>query len=438
MNPVLTTLVLLAYGTLLLDLVVFPIPSEASTLQLLTRDPAGPRKLLDAARGSTASKLLWYFLPTVLGVALVLVPLIATLWPALIEYLLPIDLSAPWIGAGLVVLGRTVGLTCLFQLWGTVQNSGLHTTGLFAFSRNPCLVGMYLFYLGNCFLFPCVVLFVGIILYAWNMHRRVIMEEAHLTQTFGATYRDYAPRVPRYLFWKTCSMSHQKKQNEVTAWFDDKYQRESFGYLRPFQAYPIFLQLLGAKRGESLLDIACGPGLLLQAAEMKELETTGVDIAPSAIELARDHVPQASVHLANVEELLFDDEQFDLVTCIGAMERFLDRKRALFEIRRVAKQDARFCFMVRNANTPSWRLWRRLLRRQNLKGHQDALDLDSWRRLLEESGFAVVETYMDQWMRQRMRRVLRGRPDFSRPEPIAKPLLGLRWAYEFIFILKKA
>ena len=65
--------------------------------------------------------------------------------------------------------------------------------------RNPGLVGMYAFYLGLCFLFPCVVLFVGLAPYVWNMHARVLMEESHLGSRFGAAYESYTARVPRYL-----------------------------------------------------------------------------------------------------------------------------------------------------------------------------------------------------------------------------------------------
>ena len=44
-------------------------------------------------------------------------------------------------------------------------------------------------------------------------------------------------------------------------------------------------------------------------------------------------------------------------------------------------------------------------------------------------GFEVDAVYMDQWLRQRLRRIRRGfrRWDFRRPEPVARPLLPMRW-----------
>ena len=70
--------------------------------------------------------------------------------------------------------------------------------GLFRHSRNPGLVGMYAFYLGLCFLFPCAVLFLGLVPYVGNMHHRVRMEEGQLAERLGDEYRAYLARVPRY------------------------------------------------------------------------------------------------------------------------------------------------------------------------------------------------------------------------------------------------
>jgi protein-S-isoprenylcysteine O-methyltransferase Ste14 len=202
-------LVLVAYASLLLELVVFPIPSEASTYQLFfeTRDEpaADPGDSLAAARGrSWPSKLLRYFLPTALGVVLFLIPPVAALFPDVLEHLLPIPAlhadAALAAGALLVVAGRTVTFTSVLQLRRRHERlAEFAAGGLFRHSRNPGLVGMYAFYLGNCLLFPTVVLFAGFVPYVLNMHQRVRMEESRLARRLGADYEAYLARVPRYL-----------------------------------------------------------------------------------------------------------------------------------------------------------------------------------------------------------------------------------------------
>ena len=44
---------------------------------------------------------------------------------------------------------------------------------------------------------------------------------------------------------------------------------------------------------------------------------------------------------ANAESLPYRDARFDNITWIGSLERMLDVRRALFELRRVGKTDAR-------------------------------------------------------------------------------------------------
>lgn len=206
MSPV-SILILAAYASLLLELVVFPIPSEASTYQLFTGGDEGESDALQRARRrSSIGKLLLYFLPTALGVGLFLVPLVAAFVPAIIDRLLPLEMLERGAfvagGAALVVLGRLVTFTSVLQLR---RRHGRPETfaarGWFRISRNPGLVGMYLFYLGNCLLFPCVVLFLGFVPYVWNMHRRVVMEESHLARVLGEEYAAYRARVPRYVSW---------------------------------------------------------------------------------------------------------------------------------------------------------------------------------------------------------------------------------------------
>lgn len=228
-------------------------------------------------------------------------------------------------------------------------------------------------------------------------------------------------------------------QAEVIEWFDHTYATEGFKYLRPLASYPIFLQFLEARPGAALLDVACGPGLLLKAAELRGLAASGVDVSREALAIASEYVPDAVLREGNAEELPFESESFDYVTCIGAIERFLDRERALGEMLRVARPDARFCFMVRNASTFTWRVWRQLLGQQNRRGHQDALELDEWRQLLERVGFRILEVHPDQWPRQRLRRWLGGArtPEPGRDEPVAEPILPLRYANEFVFVMEK-
>lgn len=198
-------LLLAAYLSLVLEMTVFAIPSEASTLQILgKRDAAAGGNLAHARAQHVLSKVVRYFLPTAVGVLLFLLPLFVACFPGLRDYVLcPVDTGFVGlvVGLSMVVLGRLVTFTAVLQLRRRLHpgTHALQRDGVFRFSRNPILLGMYLFYLGNAVWLPSPLLWVGFLLYAGNMHRRVLMEEGYLRDRFGDDYRSYLADVPRYV-----------------------------------------------------------------------------------------------------------------------------------------------------------------------------------------------------------------------------------------------
>ena len=198
-------LLLAAYLSLVLEMTVFAIPSEASTLQILAKSEAAAGGSLARARAHhLLSKVLRYFLPTAVGVLLFVLPLFVAIFPGLRDYVLcPVDTGylGLVVGLAMVVLGRLVTFTAVLQLRRRLHpgTHALQRHGIFRFSRNPILLGMYLFYLGNAVWLPSPLLWVGFLLYAGNMHRRVLMEEGYLSNRFGDDYRAYLAEVPRYV-----------------------------------------------------------------------------------------------------------------------------------------------------------------------------------------------------------------------------------------------
>lgn len=75
----------------------------------------------------------------------------------------------------------------------------LRTTGLYRYSRNPQLVGGFLFIVGYAMLWPSWQGMLWASLWLVIAHLMVRGEEAHLESVFGDEYRDYCMRTPRYL-----------------------------------------------------------------------------------------------------------------------------------------------------------------------------------------------------------------------------------------------
>jgi len=228
------------------------------------------------------------------------------------------------------------------------------------------------------------------------------------------------------------------EQTGVREWFNKTYKKRGLHYLRPKEAYYVFLEILSPTKHSSLLDVACGPGLLLKVADEYGLALTGIDISDVAIEMAQKAIPHADLQVANAEQLPYNNDQFDYITCIGSLERMLDLAKVLQEIRRVAKPDAQVCFMVRNSNRITWKVIKETLGLINKQGHQGANTLTNWTQIFEDAGFQVQATYPDMWPANRWLYWLSlgGRlfnPDFTfvkREDPY------LDQAYEFIFHLR--
>jgi cyclopropane fatty-acyl-phospholipid synthase-like methyltransferase len=88
-------------------------------------------------------------------------------------------------------------------------------------------------------------------------------------------------------------------QQAVIDWFDSTYRRKGTRYLRPVRAYFVFLELLGARAEHRLLDVACGPGVLLRAASEYTTKLHGIDISPVAIAHGREAIPTADLTVGN-------------------------------------------------------------------------------------------------------------------------------------------
>ncbi len=110
------------------------------------------------------------------------------------------------------------------------------------------------------------------------------------------------------------------------------------------------LELVDARPGMRVIDLACGPGNLthrLAAAVAPGGEVVGVDLAPGMLEVARSRaVANATFVLMDIEELDFPDASFDAAVCGHGLQFAPHLGRALRETRRVLRPAAQFAASV--------------------------------------------------------------------------------------------
>jgi len=107
-------------------------------------------------------------------------------------------------------------------------------------------------------------------------------------------------------------------------------------------------------RGEHVLDVACGTGLVSLAAAMSvrpEGRVTGVDISERMVDRARirareKNVSNVSFERMDAERLDFPDGAFDVVLCALGMMYLPDPAKALREMARVLRPGGRIALAV--------------------------------------------------------------------------------------------
>ena len=126
-------------------------------------------------------------------------------------------------------------------------------------------------------------------------------------------------------------------------------------------------------RGQTVLEVGCGAGVDLARFARGGASVTGVDLAPSAIALAKANFGQQGLagtfEVADGEQLPFADNSFDLVFAHGVVQYTSNPQRLVDECRRVLKPGGQAIFQT--YNRVSWLNALSKLMKVNLE-HEDA------------------------------------------------------------------
>lgn len=180
----------------------------------------------------------------------------------------------------------------------------------------------------------------------------------------------------------------------VRQYYDEVYYQNAGGLTPVTHHLRALAGKIGIAEGQRVLDVACGTGMWLSAVRERGGQPVGVDVSIKAVATGRSMVPEGAFHLGVAEALPFADKCFDVVSCLGSLEHFVDVRSALLEMTRVARDDALFLLLVPNAHF--------LTRRLGLYGgtaqvavREDVLDLSQWQRLFETVGLEVERRWKD-------------------------------------------
>ena len=125
----------------------------------------------------------------------------------------------------------------------------------------------------------------------------------------------------------------------------DEYHFEKLHHLLRLVAFDGY-------RGRMVLEVGCGAGVDLARFARGGATVAGVDLAASAIDLARANFEQQGLdgrfEIADGERLPFPANSFDLVYAHGVVQYTVDPRRLVEECRRVLKPGGEAVFQVYN------------------------------------------------------------------------------------------
>jgi SAM-dependent methyltransferase len=104
------------------------------------------------------------------------------------------------------------------------------------------------------------------------------------------------------------------------------------------------LDAAAVRAGSRLLDVACGPGLVSEAAATRGAEPIGLDVAAAMVERARLRSSGLTFLEGDAQRLPFADASFDAVTMNFGILHLSQPEAAIAEARRVLIPGGRFAF----------------------------------------------------------------------------------------------
>jgi ubiquinone/menaquinone biosynthesis C-methylase UbiE len=189
------------------------------------------------------------------------------------------------------------------------------------------------------------------------------------------------------------ALAYQRRLEDILS------RGESVGRMRA-------LELIDARPGLRILDLACGPGTLsrrLATMVSPGGEVVGVDLAPGMIDLARSaNIASARFEVMDIEQLSFADASFDAAICGHGFQFAPDLPQALKEARRVLRPNGRLA-----ASVPAvmhvesvWALLDPIVDRwlppapkaiDQVATRATVADVVAWRQAALDAGFASAE-----------------------------------------------
>jgi ubiquinone/menaquinone biosynthesis C-methylase UbiE len=135
--------------------------------------------------------------------------------------------------------------------------------------------------------------------------------------------------------------------DEVSDWYDQLVGDEGSDYHKNL-INPSALKMLAPKKGEKILDLACGQGVFCRELAKQGADVIGIDSSKKLIDFARSRSPENIKYIVSsvINMKSFQNESFDAATCIMAIQNIDPLDKAVEEIARILKKEGRLLIVM--------------------------------------------------------------------------------------------
>lgn len=140
----------------------------------------------------------------------------------------------------------------------------------------------------------------------------------------------------------------------VAAWYDTLLEKDDDTYQAKV-ILPNLVRLMNLKKGERVLDLACGQGFFTRIFHATGADVTGVDIAAPLIELAKKQSSKEIKYFVHGAEdlLIFQDGSFEKISIVLAIQNIEAPHKVFKECMRVLKPGGKLFIVL---NHPAFRI----------------------------------------------------------------------------------
>jgi ubiquinone/menaquinone biosynthesis C-methylase UbiE len=147
-------------------------------------------------------------------------------------------------------------------------------------------------------------------------------------------------------------MNKSTSWGKVANWYDDLIEKDPDSYQKSL-ILPNLLRLIEAKKGELIVDLACGQGFFARGLAKSGAKIIGVDISPELIEFAKQD-KSIEYHVSQAHKLPFlQNNSVDKVLIVLSLQNIENANEVLKEVSRILKPKGKL-FMV--LNHPAFRI----------------------------------------------------------------------------------